>query len=67
MPLQVVYSHQRQACAKRNPFGCVHPNDQRTGQARAARGSHRVDVFQGEMGFGKRFFNDRQDGQNVLA
>ena len=67
MPFQVVHTHQRQARTYRNPFGCVHPDDQRTGQAGAACRSHRVDVFQGQMGFGKRLFNDRQDGQNMLA
>ncbi len=67
MPLQVVHAHQRQACTEGDALGGVQPDHQRPGQAGAARGGDGVDIFQGQMGFGKGFFDDRQDGQDMLA
>ncbi len=67
MAFQVVHAHQRQARPKRHTFGRVHPHHQRPGQTGSARGSDGVDVAQGQVRFGERFFDDRQDGQHVLA
>ena len=67
MRFQVVDADQRQAAAQRQPFGGVHPDHQRAGQAWAARHGNRIHVPQIQMRLLERRLDDRVDRADVLA
>ena len=67
MPFQVVHTHHRLAQTGGQRAGHASPHQQRTGQPRATRVSHHVQVRQSAAGLNHHFGNQRQHAANVVT